>query len=229
MPQTHTPMNSIACGGNIPRRMGRSARSTWSLIGLLLILAPFLHGPAPARAQAAPARPEHSSNPPGAGDGQHDFDFEIGSWKTDLKVLQHPLTGSTTWIEYHGTSVVHKIWNGRANMVELSVDGPAGHLEGLSLRLYNPDSHQWSLNFANSKVGTIGVPTVGAFKNGRGEFYDMEPVNGKMLLVRNVWSDISADSCHFEQAFSVDGGKSWETNWIATDTRIKSAGAENWR
>jgi hypothetical protein len=89
------------------------------------------------------------------------------------------------------------------------------------LRLYNPDSHQWSLNFANSAGGTMGVPTIGEFKNGRGEFYDQEPLNGRAILVRFVISDITANSCHFEQAFSDDGGKSWEVNWIATDTRVK--------
>jgi hypothetical protein len=155
-------------------------------------------------------------------DGQHDFDFELGTWKTQLKVLVHPLTGSTTWVEMNGTTVVHKVWHGRANLVELEVDGPSGHVEALSLRLYNPDSHQWSLNFSNSKTGTLGVPTVGEFKNGRGEFYDQEPINGRMVLVRNIWSGITPQSCHFEQAFSSDGGQTWETNWIATDTRLKA-------
>ena len=154
-------------------------------------------------------------------DGQHDFDFEIGNWKTHLSRLQHPLSGSHTWVEYEGTSVVRRVWDGRANLVELEVDGPGGHVEGLSLRLYNPQSHQWSLNFANASGGTLSVPTVGEFKNGRGEFYDQEPLNGRMILVRNVWMDMTADSCRFEQAFSDDGGKTWETNWIAMDTRVK--------
>jgi hypothetical protein len=166
------------------------------------------------------------SNPqaPGAArrDGQHDFDFELGSWKTHIRRLVHPLTGSTTWVEYDGTSVVRKIWDGRANLLELEVTGPAGHLEALSLRLYNPDAAQWSLNFANSSVGTIAQPTVGEFRDGRGEFYDEESVGGRAVLVRFVISDIQPDSCHFEQAFSVDGGKTWEVNWIATDTRITS-------
>ncbi|HET9469976.1 MAG TPA: hypothetical protein VFO24_02660, partial [Usitatibacter sp.] len=87
---------------------------------------------------------------PAPRDGRHDFDFEIGSWKTRLKRLLHPLTGSTTWAEYEGTTVVRKVWDGRANLVELEVAGPAGRLEALSLRLYNPESGQWSLNFANS-------------------------------------------------------------------------------
>jgi len=154
-------------------------------------------------------------------DGSHDFDFEIGLWKTHIHRLVHPLTGSTTWADYDGTSDVRKIWGGKANLVELVVHGPAGHIEGLSLRLYNPLSHQWSLNFANSANGEMGVPTVGEFKNGIGTFYDWERIGDRMVLVRNVWSDITANSGRFEQAFSDDGGKTWEVNWIATDTRIK--------
>jgi hypothetical protein len=153
--------------------------------------------------------------------GQHDFDFEIGTWKTHLKRLVHPLTGSTTWIELDGTSIIRKVWNGRANLVELEVDGPSGHVEGLSLRLYNPQSRQWSLNFANSSDGTMSVPTIGEFRNGRGEFFDQETLNGRAIYVRNVFADITPDSYRFEQAFSNDGGKTWEVNWIAIDTRAK--------
>jgi hypothetical protein len=154
-------------------------------------------------------------------DGQHDFDFEIGTWKTHLKRLLNPLTGSTTWAEYDGTTVVRKVWNGRANLVELEVDGPTGHFEGLNLRLYNPQSRQWGLNFASSSGGTMTQPTIGEFKNGRGEFFDQEAFNGRAIFVRFVISDITPTSCRFEQAFSDDGGKTWEVNWIATDTRVK--------
>ncbi len=154
-------------------------------------------------------------------DGQKDFDFEIGTWKTQLKRLQNPLSGSTTWVEYEGTTVVSKIWNGRANLVELDVKGSAGRIEALSLRLYNPATKQWSLNFAGINDGAVSVPTIGGFKNGRGEFYNQETFKGKSIFVRFVISDITPNSCRFEQAFSDDGGKSWEVNWIATDTRIK--------
>jgi hypothetical protein len=135
--------------------------------------------------------------------------------------LLHPLTGSTAWAQYDGITIVHTIWDGRANLVELEADGPYGHLELASLRLYNPDSHQWSLNVASSRTGALGVPTIGDFRNGRGEFYDQETLNGRAILVRFVISDITADSCHFEQAFSDDGGVTWEVNWKATDTRVK--------
>jgi hypothetical protein len=152
-------------------------------------------------------------------DGKHDFDFEIGVWKTHISRLVHPLTGSTTWVEYEGSTVVRNVWNGQANLVELEVEGPAGRIEGLSLRLYNPQTHQWSLNFSNSNSGSLSQPTIGEFKNGRGEFFDQETLNGRAILVRFVVSDIAPSSCHFEQAFSDDGGKTWEVNWIANDTR----------
>lgn len=176
-----------------------------------------------------PGFSQNSANAPQASvrDGLHDFDFEFGNWKTHLKRLVHPLSGSTTWVEYDGTTAVRKIWNGRANLLELEVDGPAGHIEAMSLRLYNPDARQWSLNFANSKVGSLGVPTVGEFKNGRGEFYDQESLNGRSIFVRFVISQITTNSCHFEQAFSDDGGKSWEVNWIADDTRVGTSPVSN--
>src|SRR5450432_4147905 len=115
--------------------------------------------PVQALAQPDPGASKGSPQHATERDGRHDFDFEIGTWKTHLSRLLHPLTGSTTWVEYEGTSVVRTIGNGRANLVERGADGAAGHLEGLNLRLYNPESHQWSLNFANSAGGTMGQPT----------------------------------------------------------------------
>jgi hypothetical protein len=153
-------------------------------------------------------------------DGQHDFDFSIGNWRTHIKRRLHPLTGSETWMEYEGTSTVRKVWNGRASLGETEADGPTGHLQALSLRLYNPQAHQWNLSYANGSSGTLSVASVGEFKNGRGEFFDSEPFNGRSILVRQVWSDITPTSIHFEQAFSDDGGKTWEVNWVAIDTRI---------
>jgi hypothetical protein len=163
----------------------------------------------------------HGADTPAARDGQHDFDWEIGTWKTHLKRLQHPLTGSTTWVEYEGTTVVRKVWDGRANLVELEVKGPAGSIEALSLRLYNPDSRQWSLNFSNSRGGTMTIPAVGEFKNGRGEFYNRDTLNGRSIFVKFIIQCESADVCRFEQSFSGDGGRTWEANWVATDTRVK--------
>jgi hypothetical protein len=196
-----------------------SARSPvctqWLVAGLVVMLQP-LQGWAQKSQDTGTGVPQAAKD-----GGQHDFDFDIGTWKTHLRRLVHPLTGSTTWVELEGTTVVRKVWNGRANLAELEADSPSGHLQVLSLRLYDPQSHQWSLNAANSNSGTLGTPTIGEFRNGRGEFFDQESFNGRTILVRNVWSDITADSCRFEQSFSEDGGKTWEVNWIAVDTRLK--------
>ncbi len=184
---------------------------------VVLLLQPFnLHGQKKSDSVATNSQPT-----PMERDGQHDFDFENGTWKTTLKRLINPLSGSTTWIEYTGTTVVQKVWNGLANLVELDVNGPSGQIKALSLRLYDPQSHQWSLTFANANGGGIAIPTIGSFKNGRGEFYNQETLNGRAIFVRFVISDITPNSCHFEQAFSDDGGKTWEVNWIANDVRIK--------
>ena len=148
---------------------------------------------------------------------EHDFDFHIGTWKTHVRRRLRPLTGSSTWVELNGTTIVRKVWGGRANLVELE----AGSLQVLSLRLYNPQSRQWSLNVASAAGGTLSPPSVGRFKDGRGEFYSQETIDDRVILVRFVISDITPDSCRFEQAFSDDGGKTWEVNWIATDTRVK--------
>jgi hypothetical protein len=198
--------------------MHKLTRTCLSLAMIALVWLPL----AGSAQQGQPAS-KPAAQQPANRDGQHDFDWEIGTWKTQLKRRLRPLTGSSEWVKYEGTTVVRKVWNGRANLVELDVHGPAGHIEALSLRLYNPEARQWSLNFSSSAGGTLSTPTIGEFRNGRGEFYDQETLNGRAILVRFIISDITADSAHFEQSFSDDGGKTWEVNWIATDTRVKDA------
>ncbi|HEY9427785.1 MAG TPA: hypothetical protein VIR34_11575 [Gemmatimonadaceae bacterium] len=187
----------------------------------LLLCTLIVAAPVKGFAQSKPDTSAASDRPPRVErDGQHDFDFEIGTWKTHLRRRLHPLTGSNEWVEYDGTTVVRKVWNGGANLVELVADGPAGHFEGLSLRLYNPESRQWSLNFSNRRSGTLTPPVIGDFRNGRGEFYGQDMLDGRAILVRFVIAEIGPDSCRFEQSFSDDGGKTWEVNWIVVDTRV---------
>ena len=188
------------------------------LTGVLI----FAACPAPALAQEDPGAAAKSAVPEstGARDGQHDFDFEFGAWKAHLRRLLHPLSGSNSWVDLDGISTVRKVWNGRANLGELQVDGPSTHIEGLSLRLYNPQSHHWSIYWAASHDGDLGAPLVGQFENGRGVFFDHETFQGKPIDVRFVFSDITPTSFRFEQSFSADGRKTWEPNWVATFSRL---------
>jgi hypothetical protein len=159
---------------------------------------------------------------PAERDGQHDFDFEVGRWNIHLKRLKDRLAGSTTWVEFDGTSVTRKVWDGKADLEEFETDSPAGgHIEGLTLRLYNPQSHQWSIYWATPQLGAIGGPrVVGEFRDGRGEFYDQEPFNGREIYTRYVWTNTTTKSPHFEQQYSDDGGKTWETNWLTEQTKV---------
>ena len=179
---------------------------------LLFFTAGFGFGPVPVSAQAPAAAQQLR-------DGQHDFDFHIGTWHTHIRLLVHPLTGFNTWVESDGTAIVRKIWDGRANLEELEAGSSTASFKGMALLLYNPQSHQWSQAFANVNDGALNTPLTGEFKNGRGEFYGQEKYNGRTILVRFVWSDITADSYHVEQSYSDDGGKTWEPNFAANLTR----------
>jgi hypothetical protein len=184
----------------------------------------FFHGgtswaqaPGSAARGAAPPAPVH--------DGQHDFDFLLGSWKIHLKRMVHPLSGSHEWVEFDGTVVCKKVWDGKGEIEEFSVDAPEKniHILGLALRLYNPASHQWSIYWANAAKGSIGgPPVVGEFKDGHGEFYDQEEINGRVIFTRYAWSRINTPTPHFEQAYSDDGGQTWEVNWITDQIKAKA-------
>jgi hypothetical protein len=193
-------------------------RTYLMVCSLVVIMQPF-----PGLAQQNSGAAKTSvAQPPAERDGQHDFDFEVGSWNIHLKRLKDRLAGSTTWVEFDGTSVTRKVWDGKADLEEFETDSSVGgHIEGLTLRLYNPQSHQWRLYWANSKNGTIDPPQIGQFKDGRGEFYGQDTWNGKAVLVRFIWSNTTTNSPHFEQSYSEDGGKTWEVNWITDQTRVQ--------
>jgi len=156
-------------------------------------------------------------------DGRQDFDWEIGRWATSVRVLQNPLSGEPPrWAEYSGTSIIKPLLGGRANFVELSVEGPAGKIEGGSLRLFNPRAQQWSLNFASLRDGLLTAPVFGGFDAaGRGSFVGADMLGGKSILVRFVVTRPTRTTARFEQAYSADGGATWETNWVAVDSMIE--------
>lgn len=154
-------------------------------------------------------------------DGQHDFDWELGTWTTNVRVLRNPLSGEAPkWVTFEGTSVVKPLLGGRANFVDLAVKNAAGAIEGGSLRLYNPKARQWNLNFASLGNGLLTAPVYGSFDAaGRGTFTGQDQVDGRTILVRFVITRPSQREARFEQSYSADGGTTWETNWLAVDTR----------
>jgi hypothetical protein len=151
-------------------------------------------------------------------DGSHDFDPLLGAWKYHLRRRLNPLTGSNTWVDYEGNGTCRKIYDG-AQIDQLIADGPAGHIEGLTLRTYNPQSHQWRLYWASKNKRVLDPPQVGEFKDGVGEFYAVDTVNNKTILIRFRWTNMNTTP-HFEQSFSPDGGKTWEVNWITDQIHL---------
>lgn len=187
----------------------------------LLVLA-WLWPLEPALAQPPQAANAMPSRQVSARDGQRDFDFEIGNWRTELRYLQNPLSGDPErWIDYRGISIVQPFMDGDANVVELDVAGAPGRIRGVSLRLYNPQTRQWSLNFASKRSGRLTAPVHGGFDAaGRGLFFGRDDVDGRVVLVRFVITPENRDRIRFVQSFSADAGATWQDNWIAVDTRL---------
>jgi len=153
-------------------------------------------------------------------DGREDFDFFIGSWKGHQRRLRERLKGSQSWEEFESVSVVRKMLGGLGNFDEVTMQRASGEMRGVTVRLFNPETRQWSIYWADSIGATLGAPMVGEFKDGVGVFYDYEPFEGKQIFSRFLWTHDSPDTCRWEQAFSQDGGATWETNWTMDFTRL---------
>jgi hypothetical protein len=171
-----------------------------------------------------PAHSQTSENPANLPqrDGSHDFDFVIGDWKARVRRLPDRLNNSNVWVEYDGISNHHKLLDSNANFEQFevtSVDKKL-HIKGQTLRLYNPETRQWSIYLVDVDSGTLDTPpVVGGFTGKRGEFFHQENFKGRTILVRYVWLDLSPKSARMEQSFSPDGGKTWEVNWICELSR----------
>lgn len=153
-------------------------------------------------------------------DGSRDFDFIFGDWKVRNRRLRRPLSGESEWYEFDADYTAQPLWNGKGNLDQFFGDSPLGFIEGLTLRIYNPQTRLWSLYWATSKNGLIVTPNVGAFdEHGVGEFFSNEEFEEKPIVCRYRWSHSSATQCRWEQAFSTDGGATWETNWVMEFTK----------
>ena len=177
------------------------------MLRILALVCVMALAPAAASAQSTP-------NP-----GADDFDWEVGLWDTHVEV-RAPLDPDAPWAVFDGTSDVRPLSQGRANTVDLSLANAAGNrIEGVALRLFHPHSGQWGIHFASMDDGVLTAPVYGGFSDGHGEFYGQDTVEGRVVMVRFVISDVTASSARFVQSWSADGGRTWIDNWIATDTR----------
>jgi hypothetical protein len=153
-------------------------------------------------------------------DGRNDFDFLVGTWKVHHRMLKERLTGSTDWLEFEGNTIGRKILNGIGNLDDNIIYMPTGPVHAITLRLFNLQSKEWSIYWSTERTGTLDVPMIGGFKDGLGEFYSQEVFEGRHIYNRFIWSKITDTTCQWEQAFSEDGSKTWETNWIMEFERV---------
>ncbi|MCI0711560.1 MAG: hypothetical protein L0154_15500 [Chloroflexi bacterium] len=147
-------------------------------------------------------------------DGRHDFDFYTGTWKVHNRRLKERLKGCQEWEEFEGISVAQPILGGVGNFDTITMYRDSGIHHGVTLRLFNLETHEWHLHWADSVSGALVPPMIGKFEDGIGHFYSHELFAGRHILCRFIWSGISETTCRWEQAFSEDGGATWETNWI---------------
>jgi hypothetical protein len=152
--------------------------------------------------------------------GKHDFDFLHGSWRVHNRYLKRRLQQSSEWIEFDAQSDVQPLLNGLGQLDRYNAVRDGAAVEGVTLRLLNPATGEWSLHWADTvRPGVLLPPMTGRFKGDLGEFFGDEMVDGKKVLCRFHWSRADAAAPRWEQAFSNDGGRTWETNWIMTLTR----------
>jgi hypothetical protein len=152
-------------------------------------------------------------------DGRADFDFLIGTWVGQNRRLRERLKGSTSWEEFEGVAVARHILGGLGNIDEVTFNRESGPAMGFTLRLFDVTTKEWRIYWADGSHGEAGIPVVGKFVDRRGEFYSQEPFNGQTIFCRFIWTVLSETSATWEQAFSVDGGKTWETNWTMKLTK----------
>jgi hypothetical protein len=154
-----------------------------------------------------------------------DFDFLMGIWRVQHRYRVRRLAACNDWIEFEGTCAARKILGGLGNTDESDIAMPGNRYTAMSLRLWDPDSGRWTIQWLDSRrPGVIGAPVHGSFAQRPdgpfGVFYGDDVHNGRDIRVRYIWSRIAADGARWEQAFSADEGNSWETNWYMDFTRL---------
>jgi hypothetical protein len=144
-----------------------------------------------------------------------DFDFLFGSWTVEHRRLKERLVGCDVWEEFGGTCTAYPILGGAANVDDNVLELPGGSYRASSIRSFDATTRTWAIWWLDQRnPHALDVPVVGAFRDGVGEFFANDVLNGRPVMVRFGWSATQSVSPVWEQAFSVDEGVSWETNWI---------------
>lgn len=154
-------------------------------------------------------------------DGSHDFDFSRGNWTTEVTIIKDPFTKPSEQIHLRGTKVARPVWGGKGWLEEIAADGADSHWQAANLFLYDPIAGQWSENYVDSSIGRMESPSIGGYRDGKLEFYSVESVGGRSMLIRGTWTIMSPDVHSYEVARSIDGGRSWHTSFVAKVTRAK--------
>ena len=192
-------------------------------ITVVALLSVGLAVPEISSAQASPAAAARVSQVESAVPGLHDFDFLVGHWQVHHRKLKKRLVNNHEWVEFEGTLFSQPLMGGYANVDDDVFDVPGGAYRGVAPRSFDAKSRQWSIWWMDSRTPTapIDPPVKGSFHNGVGTFYADDTENGKPIRIRFTWSKITPTSCHWEQAYSPDGGKTWETNWVQDLKRVQ--------
>jgi hypothetical protein len=158
---------------------------------------------------------------PGRGD-LHDWDFLVGRWTVRHRRLKARLAGSTEWEEFAGTCVNWPTLGGQGNVDDNVIELPGGTYRAVGIRAFDANAGHWSIWWLDARNSSrMDPPVRGGFKNGVGTFLGDDSLNGRPIKVRFRWSQITPTSAHWDQAFSPDGGVTWETNWIMEFTRVR--------
>jgi hypothetical protein len=149
-----------------------------------------------------------------------DFDFWMGRWTIRNRYLRSRLAGSDEWDEFESTCVARPLLDGLGNEDEFRMDYDGGFV-AMSFRFFDPAKERWAIYWADSRrPGVFDPPVFGSFAGDTGVFGGEDVHDGRPIRVRFVWSGIRTPAPRWEQAFSADGGATWETNWIMDCTRV---------
>ena len=197
----------LQCGMISPHTLPR-------ILSAVLLIAAL--AAAPARAAKEAPKPAAAANLTGL----HDFDFLFGDWKVHHRTLR---AGTTTWVEFEGTSSTRPIMGGAGNLEDNVLVRPGGTYPAAAVRAYDSATGQWAIWWVDGRAphGPLDPPVKGGFTNGVGSFYSDDTLNGQPIRVRYLWSHITPTSARWEQAYSKDAGKTWDTNWTMDFTRVK--------